>query len=300
MPATAARSTSPSVGPDDTGFIASRDGTALYVEWFDAATDAAPGLAIVLHGYAEHCGRYHEVARVLADLGMPTLTFDFRGHGKSDGARGHVDHFREYLDDVDAALRELDRRAGDTSLPVLMLGHSNGGLVALRLLADPTREPNRVRAVVLSSPFLGLAAKLPLWKRQLAVVSGRYAPRLSMPNEIQIDDLTHDPDKLAARRADTLCNDNATAGWFTAALRAQRYVYDNAVRIEVPTLWVVAGGDRLADPAATRAVHARLRAPSVYREYPGWHHEVLNEVDRQRVFDEIRAFAKQHFPVKNQ
>jgi alpha-beta hydrolase superfamily lysophospholipase len=274
--------------------MTSRDGTRLHAEWFDT-NGKRRGLALVLHGYAEHCGRYHEVARVLTGAGFPTLAFDFRGHGKSEGQRGHTHRFRDYLDDVDAGLRELDRRAGDDALPVLLLGHSNGGLIALRMLADPTRMPTRIRAAVVTSPFLGLKVKVPAIKGAVGRLAGRYAPKLSLPNDLAIEHLTHDPDKLAARRADTLCNDNATARWFTAALRAHEYVLDCAARIDVPTLWLVAGGDRIADPAASRAVHARLRAPSKYREYPQMHHEVLNEIDRESAFDEIREFAKQYF-----
>jgi len=275
--------------------MTSNDGTTLYTEWFETAATKRKGLALIAHGYAEHCGRYHEVARVLSAAGFPTLAFDFRGHGKSDGKRGHAHRFRDYLDDTETALRELDRRADDRALPVLLLGHSNGGLIALRLLSDPTRAPHRIKGAVITSPFLGLKAKVPAWKNAAGKIAGIYAPALSMPNDLQIEHLTHCPDKLAARRADTLCNDVATARWFTAALRAHEYVLANIVRMEVPSLWLVAGGDRIADPAASRAVHARLRAPSTYREYPQMHHEVLNEVDRGDCFDEIRNFVKQYF-----
>jgi alpha-beta hydrolase superfamily lysophospholipase len=232
---------------------------------------------------------------VLTDAGFPTLTFDFRGHGKSEGARGHTGRFRDYLEDMEAALAELDRRANDESLPVLLVGHSNGSLVALRYLSDPTRAPSRIKAAVVSSPFLGLKARVNPIKSGVGKLAGRYAPKLSLPNEIKIEQLTHDPDKLAARRADTLCNDNATARWFTAALRAHDYVRDNVIRMEVPTLWLVAGGDQIADPGATRAAHGRVRAPSTYREYPQMHHEVFNEIDRAEAFDEIRQFAAAHF-----
>ncbi len=296
MPATARKQpTSESLAPDDVGQMASKDGTSLYTEWFETRAEKRKGLALIAHGYAEHCGRYHEVARVLTGAGFSTLSFDFRGHGKSDGKRGHTRRFRDYLDDTETALHELDRRAGDDELPVLLLGHSNGGLIALRLLSDPTRAPHRIKGAVITSPFLGLKVKLPAWKNGVGKLAGIYAPALSMPNDLQIDHLTHDPDKLAARRADTLCNDVATARWFTAALRAHKYVLDNIVRMEVPSLWLVAGGDHIADPAATRAVHARVRAPSTYREYPQMHHEVLNEVDRSACFDEIRAFTERHF-----
>lgn len=301
MAATAKRTAAPaaSFAPDDTGYIVSRDGTRLYVEWFEPAAEPR-GVALILHGYAEHCARYHETARVLTGCGLAVLSLDFRGHGRSDGQRGHVDRFRDYLDDMDVALLELHKRSRarwgtGRDLPVVLLAHSNGSLVALRALADPTREPLGVIGAIVSSPFLGLRMKVNPAKEAAGRIAGRVAPRLSMPNELRIEDLTHDPDKLAARRADDLCHGAATARWFVAATRAQQYVYERAMRIFVPTLWLVAGGDRIADPAQSRAVHARLRARSIYREYPGMHHEVLNEIERGRAFDEIRAFVDSLF-----
>jgi alpha-beta hydrolase superfamily lysophospholipase len=290
-----------SLAPDDTGRFPSADGTSLYAEWF-APHGPPRGAALVLHGYAEHCGRYHEVARVLSDAGLATLTFDFRGHGKSGGQRGFTRRIRDYLDDMDAGLRELDRRTRASlrvtppKLPTLLVTHSNGGLVALRALADPTREPASVVGAVLSSPFLGLRAKVPPIKGLVGRLAGRYVPTLSLPSELDINHLTHDADKLAARRADTLCHEVATARWFTAALRAHTYIRDHIARVHVPTLWLVAGGDRIADPTVTRAVQARLRAPSSYHEFADMHHEVLNETGRADAFRLIREFVERTLP----
>jgi alpha-beta hydrolase superfamily lysophospholipase len=302
-PAAPATWLKPPTTPDATGHFASTDGTGLYCEWFAAATQRPRGAALVMHGYAEHCGRYHEVARTLTDAGLPTLAFDFRGHGRSEGQRGHVRRFRDYLDDLDAGLAELARRVRDAhgperELPVLLCGHSNGSLIALRALADPTREPTAVAAAVLSSPFLGLKIKVPAVKGAVGRVAGVYAPALSLPNEINIDHLTHDPDKLAARRADTLCHGVATARWFTAALRAHDYVLRNAVRVAVPTLWLVAGGDQIADPVASRAVQARLLAPSEYHEFPDMHHEVFNEIERAGALALVTTFVEDVFARK--
>jgi lysophospholipase len=148
---------------------------------------------------------------------------------------------------------------------------------------------------VLSSPFLALKMKVPVAKELIGRAAGRLAPTLSLPSEIDIDHLTHDPDKLAERRVDTLCHEVASAGWFTAAIDAQEYVKELAHRVTVPTLWLVAGGDLVADPQAARTVHARLRAPSRMIELTDMYHEVFNEVDRGRVFGYLRTFLDERF-----
>ena len=292
MPASGSRSPG-ELEPSEVFDFTSRDGTGLYGEWFDAGEPRA--LALVIHGYAEHCGRYREVANVLGRAGLSALSYDMRGHGRAEGQRGHVGDYREYLDDMDAALDELRDRGG-ASLPVALITHSNGGLIALRALSDATRAPRKVDCAVLSSPFCGFKIKVPTSKKLLGNAAGRLAPTLSLPSELDIEHLTHDPDKLAARRVDTLCHEVASAGWFVAAQATHEYVLEMAHRINVPTMWLVAGADLIADPAATRRVHHRLRAPSRFIELPGFYHECFNERERGRVFEHMTQFLESRFP----
>lgn len=273
--------------------FASRDGTGLYGEWFAAADPR--GVALVMHGYAEHCGRYRELAHVLTGAGLSTLTYDMRGHGRAEGQRGHVGDYREYLADMRAALDELDSRAGGDQ-PVLLVGHSNGGLIVLRALADRAHTPRRTRAAVISSPYLALKAHVPGPKKLLGQAAGRLAPTLSLPSELKIEHLTHDHGKLAARRVDTLCHEVASAGWFVSSQETQAYVRALAHRIRTPTLWLIAGADLVADPAEAVRVHHRLRAPSQLHRFPGMYHEVFNETERGRVFGLVTEFVSERFP----
>lgn len=284
------------IDPSETFHFASRDGTKLYGEWFAAERPRAA--ALIIHGYAEHCGRYREVANVLVGAGLATLSYDMRGHGRAEGQRGHVDGYRDYLRDMAAALEQLEQRSttDGRTLPVLLVGHSNGGLIALRALSDPARVPENVVAAVLSSPFLGLKAAVPLPKEVVGKLAGRFLPTLSLPSELRIDHLTHDQGKLAERRVDTLCHEVASARWFTSALRTQQYVAELVHHMRIPTLWLIADGDHIADPAATHRVYSRVRAPSRRFRFPEMHHEIFNEVDRGRVFDHLRDFIEERFP----
>ena len=191
--------------------MSSRDGIALHGEWFAHRSPRAG--ALIVHGYAEHCGRYRETANALTMAGLSVLSFDLRGHGRSAGPRGLVRAFTDYLDDIDTAVAELEDRVG--SAPLFMLAHSNGALAALRLLADPWRAPKRVQAAVLCSPFLRLRAQVSRAKQLLSRIGGRVLPSLTMPSGLKPEWLTHDPDKLNERRHDTLCHDVASARWFT-------------------------------------------------------------------------------------
>ena len=282
--------------PSATFPFASRDGTALYGELFEVPAEIpVRGAVLVVHGYAEHCGRYRELAHVLTRTGFTTFTFDLRGHGRSAGARGHILRFEQYLEDVDAALAQLDARVPGEP-PLAVVSHSHGGLITLRLLADPYRRPARVRAAVLSSPYLGLKLKVSPVKRLAANVIGRLMPSFSLPSNLPIETLTHDPDKLAERRVDTLCHDVAGARWFLEAQATQEWVLEFAPRVAVPTLWLVASDDALADPEASRAVQARVGGPSEWVLAEGLYHEVFNEVERGAMFGRLEAFLAENFP----
>jgi len=271
----------------------SSDGTELYGEFF--AAPSPRGAALILHGYAEHAGRYREVANVLVQSGLSALAFDQRGHGRAHGARGHVLRFAEYLEDVKAALAQLDARAG-RDLPLALICHSHGSLIGLRLLADPWACPPRVRCAVLSSPFLRLQARLSPVKQLAARALGKLLPSLSLPNDISIERLTHDADKVAERRVDTLCHDVAGARWFNEARAAQSWVLEYAHRVKVPTLWLVAGDDVLVDPEASREVHARIKARADWHHFERLYHEVLNETERGQLFGLVSSFLDENFP----
>jgi alpha-beta hydrolase superfamily lysophospholipase len=281
------------IEPTSTSRFRSADGTELYAEFF--AQPDARGAALILHGYAEHCGRYREVAHAVTQSGLAALSFDMRGHGRAAGARGHALRFDEYLADAEAAIAELDRLAGGAP-PLALVCHSHGGLIGLRLLADPFRCPSRIRCAVLSSPFLGLGMKVSPVKRAAARLIGALLPGFTMPNEIAIELLTHDEGKLAERRVDTLCHEVAGARWFSEAQAAQAWVREFAPRVAVPTLWLVAGEDRLADPLVTRAVFERTGGDKRWHLFDSLYHEVLNETDRAATFDLVRAFLTENFP----
>jgi lysophospholipase len=275
-------------------FTIPRPDATLHAEWYAPAEGTPRGLVVVTHGYAEHCGRYREVAHALLGARVAVLTYDCRGHGKSSGPRGHVGRFDAYLDDLDAAIgwaRGECAQRGLTDPRLVLLGHSHGSLITLRALTDESRSTGAVAAVV-ASPFLGLRLKVSPVKRFAGRIAAKLRPTLALDNEIEIEHLTSDEGKLAERRADTFCHGVATAGWFVEATEAQEHVHAHADRIAVPTQWLVGGADPIADPARSRAVADRIRkAPVEYHDLVGLKHEVFNERSRADVFALLTRFV---------
>ena len=258
--------------------------SGLYTETF-RPTGTPRGVVLVTHGYAEHCGRYREVAHVVVDAGWVALTYDVRGHGHSPGERGFIERFEIYLDDL-AAMHVAARGLVDAGAPLVLLGHSHGSLITLRALAGD-RPPAAVAAIV-SSPFLALHKALPVHQRALAWIGSKLAPKLAQPNGLRVEDLTNDKQKQAERTADTLCFDVATARWFTEATAAQAYVLAHADRIRLPTTWLVGRDDKITSPERSKLVASKV-AGAAYHDLAGMQHEVFNEVERGKVFSELSA-----------
>jgi lysophospholipase len=275
----------------DSGPFFSRDGTRLHGEWHHPTTQAR-GAAVILHGYDDHGGRYVEVGKRLADLGLAAFAIDYRGHGRADGKRGHCMRFSEYLDDLDAALTRA--RLAVSRGPLLIVAHSHGSLIGLRALIDPQRAP-RVDGVVLSSPFLGIGGEVPAWKQLAGKVTSRALPGLSMPNGLRLENLTHDNEILQITKRDGLRHGVATSRWYTECTEAQAYVLEHAGRLRVPSLWVVGEADPVVDVEATRRAYARAGGDKTMKMYPGYFHEVFNEVGRGTVFADLAGWINSKF-----
>lgn len=256
----------------------------LYAEQF-LPSGTPKGVVLVTHGYAEHCGRYRELANVIVGEGWAALSYDVRGHGQSPGVRGFIDRFDAYLTDL-AAMQAAARKLVPAGAPLVLLGHSHGSLITLRALCDE-RPPRDIKAAIISSPFLALRLPVPAYRKLLARVASRVAPRLAQPNALRVEDLTSDPAKQQERLADKLCLDIATARWFTESSRAQEYVATHASRIKIPTTWLVGGDDPIADPARARVIASQVPG-ATYHDLAGLKHEVFNETSRGQVFAEVR------------
>ncbi|HWO24857.1 MAG TPA: lysophospholipase [Kofleriaceae bacterium] len=256
----------------------------LYAEQF-LPSGTPKGVVLVTHGYAEHCGRYRELANVIVSEGWAMLSYDVRGHGQSPGVRGYIDRFGVYLEDF-AAMQAAARKLAPAGAPFVLLGHSHGSLITLRALCDE-QPPRDVKAAILASPFLALRLPVPGYRKLLARLASRVAPKLAQPNALRAEDLTSDPVKQQERIADKLCLDIATARWFTEATDAQDYVAAHASRIKIPTTWLVGGADPITDPARSRVVASQVPG-ATYHDLVGLKHEVFNETSRSQVFAEVR------------
>ncbi|MBX3654199.1 MAG: lysophospholipase [Ramlibacter sp.] len=272
-------------------FTASDGDNLALQEWPLAEDTALRGAVVLVHGLGEHAGRYDHVAQRLNSWGFAVRGYDQYGHGESGGVRGGLPDDDRLLEDL-ADLVDSTRMRLPDGAPLLLLGHSMGGLVAGRFVAQERRP---VDGLVLSSPALDPGLN-PLQKLLLAVVP-RVAPNLTVGNGLDSSYISHDPAVVAAYRADPLVHDRISG-------RLARFIADGgpatvaqAARWQVPTLLMYAGADRLVNPAGSRAFAAAAPPDRVTsRCFDNLYHELFNELDRERVFEVLKAWLDVQFP----
>lgn len=269
------------------GFLASSDGTRLFFRRHAAASPQAR--VLVIHGFAEHSGRYLELLDALADAGFDALAFDLRGHGRSEGRRAHLRRFEDYLEDTRAAFAALTAGTDGTAL---VFGHSMGGLIATHFAAS---EPRRCRALALSGPMFARALAVNPVKLLAAHVLGRLLPVFSMPSGITGAHLTSDPDEIARHDADPLILHQARAGWFVALEGAMAAAPAAVARLTMPLYLMHGEADPLTAFDASRALFPS--APSTDKTFvplPGLRHETLHEVGREALRANLVAWLAAH------
>ncbi len=268
---------------------ASTSGPRLYSH--SVFPDAKPAAVVgVVHGYAEHGARYAHVMGAWAEKDIASIAIDLRGHGRSEGRRGHCDRFGEYGDDV----RELERLVSDAQAPAFLFGHSLGGLIAA---SSALARPAPWRALLLSAPLFAIAVDVPPLKRLAGRIASRVLPTLALPSGLRGADVTHDAAIARAYDADPLVFHTATARWFTEVEAAQARALAIAGSLTMPLYLVMGTEDRLAKLDAARAFFDKVGSADADKTWDpkeGLFHEVLNEPGWRTIADEMADFILAH------
>ena len=247
---------------------------------------------LLVHGFGEHSSRYDELALELLERQFAVFRFDLRGHGRSDGKRGHIFNFDEYLKDFSSFKHQCLSHPLAASKSILM-GHSYGGLIATSII---TRDPSDFSALVLSSPFFGLADGVPKWKVSLGKVLSAVLPTLSLPTDIDPNDVSHDPQTRQEYATDTLITRTASTRWLTESLAAQETLRDAASKVSLPVILQQAGDDRLVSAKASREIFEKFSSKDKrWTEYSEMFHEIWFESDRSKPLGEVFEWLEERY-----
>jgi alpha-beta hydrolase superfamily lysophospholipase len=265
---------------------------ALY-DWPLALRRRPRGVVLIVHGLGEHAWRYDPLAQRLNEWGFCVRAYDQRGHGESGGARGVIPHEDALLDDLAEVVDDTRHHIAEPwSCPLILLGHSMGGLVAATFVQ---RRIAPVDALVLSSPALqtGIGAL----KKKLIALLDRLAPNLALGNGLDASKISHNPAVVQAYQNDRLVHDRISARLASFIDESGPKVLAAAPGWSVPTLLLYAGADKLVRPAGSTAfAQAAPSAVVTSKRFEGLYHEIFNEEDPSAVFATVRRWLDVQAP----
>jgi len=271
-------------------FVATDGDNVMIQDWPLEPGVPLRGVVIVVHGLGEHAGRYEHVARQLNEWGFAVRGYDQCGHGESGGPRGSLPTDTRLLDDL-ADIIDSTRLRMSKQTPLILLGHSMGGLVVGRFVSLGIRV---VEGLIMSSPALD--AGMSAFQKVLVSLLPKIAPNLRVGNGVKPQYISHDPAVVAAYRADPMVHDRISA-------RLARFIADAgpqtlalAAQWKVPTLLMYAGDDRLLNPQGSRNFAAAAPKGVVTSVcFDPLYHEIFNELDAAPVFAELRRWLDARF-----
>lgn len=240
------------------------DGIRLFTHRWE--TPEPRGAIVIVHGLGEHVGRYDHIGPMFVQAGFDVRGTDARGWGASEGERAYVDSFDTLLDDI----ADDVVAAGDLGVPVILLGHSLGGLLALLYATSGRAGPD---LLVLSSP--AIRNTLPKAQVIAARVLSRIVPRMTLKNPVDETQLSRDQSVGRAYVADPLVVQKSTFGFGVAAFEALDRVPAALEALTVPTLVTHGAEDRIVHPSVSEPFADLAVAERVV--YPEFRHEPHNE-----------------------
>ncbi len=283
-----------SMSSERTGFLTGWADNELYYRYRSAgggaAGDQVKGVVLIVHGYAEHGGRYEHFTKALSDDGWCSYAFDWRGHGNSEGFRAFVLRFDHLVRDLRVIVDFVHSREKD--LPVFLFGHSAGAAVCLRFAE---RSNERVAGVITSSAYLRSRNPENPWLKAAARVIDFLVPMLAVV-PFDTTGLSRDREVIAEYRSDSLVyNGKIRVRTGLELVSAGKRVLRDAGKITLSVYILHGGADPIADPKASREIFEMISSEDKqHREYEGHYHELLNEPEADVVISDILSWLDQH------
>ncbi len=275
------------------------DGHTLAVfDWPLPEREVPKAMVLLVHGLGEHAWRYNALAVELNAAGYAVRAYDQRGHGESAGKRGCLPCADSLLKDLGEVVEDTRRHLSlHMPVPLVMLGHSMGGLVSAlwlgRQMAQPARLPD-VDALVLSSP--AFETDLSLWQRGLLSTLPRWLPDITVSNGLDVRAIATDPHVVQAYRDDPLVHDRVSPRLGRFIADGGHEVMRHALHWRLPTLLMYAGSDLLVNPRGSRRFAQRAPVGTVQAlRFDDFFHEIFNDVHRLEAVEHLVGWLDQRF-----
>jgi acylglycerol lipase len=265
--------------------FAGHGGVPIFFRTLWPAAGPVRGVIVLAHGLGEHGGRYGHLFDRLLPEGYGFYALDHRGFGRSGGKPGYVDRFEDYLKDLGTLIRMA--KATHADLPLVLYGHSMGGLISLAYAMEHSHD---IDFLITASPPIGTPN--PPGGRVLflaiGILSG-FFPRFTIDSRGDPKNVIRDPKEVARKKNDPLCHTRISLKWISEFLAARQRVIESPLKIAVPALLMLMGtDDRVVLPEAARSYFHELRVrDKTFLDYPGYYHELHNDMGREIPLNDV-------------
>ena len=233
----------------------------------------------LIHGLGEHSGRYAHLADSLNQAGYILISFDLRGHGKSEGPRGHTPTYEALMNDISSLLEVANQQFSQLSF--FLYGHSLGGSLVLNYILR--RQP-QFKGVIVTAPWLRLAFEPPAFKIILGKITNQLFPAFSQKSDLDTKVLSHDAEVVHAYENDPLVHDHISARMFIGIYQSGQWVLEHASEFSLPLLLMHGGDDKIISVEASREFADKINGNCTFKIWDGFYHEIHNEPEKEKVF----------------
>lgn len=276
------------------GSFQSFDSTRIFYQGWEAPNSKAH--VIITHGQGEHSECYHRVVKHFEGQGISFWAWDMRGHGRSEGIRGFVGDFHDYVRDYLIFLDRILKRIGVRE-PIFLMAHSLGGMIQNLALFERTQE--EFAGQILSAPLFGIAMEVPAIKKHAAEWLFKLFPKVTMWNEIKNEMLTRDAEIMREFEKDVLRHDRISSGVYLGMLKNFDVLSERISEIKIPTLFLCPDPDPIVDTQATARAKDKMKAEVKFLTYgDGARHEMFNDTHRNDVYKDVQEFLMSHIKDK--
>lgn len=263
-----------------------KDGLKLYFQGWQP--DANPRAVICLvHGLGEHSGRYLQLGEFLTQAGYAVSSFDLRGHGRSEGKRGHASSYEDMMKDISLFIQETKERFSDK--PIFLYGHSLGGNLVINYVL---RYPQTFKGVIATGAAFKPAIQPPTWKIMLGKMMRCLWPSLLLNNELDIKFLSRDNKVIEDYRNDPLVHSRISARFGIDFLAAGLWALESAKEFYLPLLLMHGSADQLTSVEACQEFARQVKGNCTLKIWNGFFHEIHNEAEKNEVFHFLLQWIK--------
>ncbi len=242
----------------------------------------------IIHGLGEHSGRYQDLAKILIKEGIGVFSIDLIGHGKSSGKKGHIKSFEDFINAVETGVIYVRKKFLDT--PIILFGHSLGGLITLKFLID--RESKEIERSIISSPWIETALEIPKHLLFIHKIFQKIIPGLQLSNNLITSHLSKDKKIVEKYENDILVHDKISLNLFSEITKTINNVIDRSSRIKIKTLIYHGKNDKIISHKGTEKV-AKLIPDNKFILYKNIYHEPHNDIEKKIVYKQMIDFIKQ-------